>query len=99
MREPRIPKGASRTVVMDFVGTPELNSPLFVYAIAGREINLETLLSLGSEAEISVWVFAYDDFSGSRKAFASKKYKLEDIAIGKYGGADGLDIVPLGGKP
>lgn len=92
MREPRIPPGASRTIVLDLEGTPELKSSLFLSAIAGREPSLETLLSLGTDAEIAVWVFGYDDFSGSRKAFVSKKYRLEDIAIGKY---DGLNIEPL----
>lgn len=93
MREPRIPPGASRTVVLDLEGTPELKSSLFLSAIAGRDpLLLETLLSLGTDAEIAVWVFGYDDFSGSRKAFVSKKYRLEDIAIGKY---DCLNIEPL----
>lgn len=86
MREPRIPPGASRTVVLDLEGTPEFGSSLFLGAIAGRELTLETLLSLGTDAEIAVWVFGYDDFSGSRKAFVSKKYRLGDIAIGKFNG-------------
>lgn len=94
MREPRIPPGASRSVVLDLEGTPELGSSLFVSAIAGRELTLETLLSLGTDAEIAIWVFGYDDFSGSRKAFVSKKYRLEDIAVGKF---NGLEIEPFSG--
>jgi hypothetical protein len=57
-----------------------------VSAIAGRELTLETLLSLGKDAENAIWVFSYDDFSGSRKAFVSKKYRLEDMAVGKFNG-------------
>jgi hypothetical protein len=92
MREPRIPPGASRSVVLELEATPELGSPLFVSAINGRDLTLETLLSLGMDAEVAVWVFGYDDFSGSRKAFASKKYRLEDIAVGKF---NGLAIEPF----
>jgi hypothetical protein len=99
MHEPRIPKGANRVVVLDLDGTLELSSPMIVSALHGRAPTLESLLSLGDEAELVVWVLAFDEYSGARRAFASKKYRLEDVSPGKYCGADSLELLPLEPQP
>lgn len=93
--EPKVPRRASRMVVLDLEGTTELEKPMFKRALDGREPTLENLLSLGKEAELVVWVLAYDEFSGARKGFISKHYHVNDIREGKFGGPGGLDIVPL----
>ncbi len=93
--EPRIPRGANRVVVLNSEDTPELSSPKFSTILAGRPPTLEVLLSLGDKAELVVWVLAFDEFSGARKSFISKHYQLADICEGKFGGKDGLEVVPL----
>jgi len=90
-----VPKGANRSVVLGLDDTHQLSSPKFLAALDGRTPTLENLLSLGTEAELVVWVLAFDEFSGARKAFISKHYRLNDICEGKFGGQDGLEVVPL----
>jgi hypothetical protein len=93
--EPRIPSGANRIVVLNLDDTPELSNPKFTAALAGRASTLEVLLSLGEKAELVVWVLAFDEFSGARKAFISKHYQLADLCEGKFGGMDGLEVIPF----
>lgn len=93
--EPKVPKGGSRMVVLGLDETAELATSKFQRALDGRVPTLENLLSLGKEAEIVVWVLAYDEFSGARKGFISKHYSLDDIREGQFGGRSGLDIIPL----
>ena len=93
--EPCIPKEATRSVVLWLDATQELSSPKFLAALQGSAPTLENLLSLGEEAELVVWVLAFDEFSGARKAFISKHYRLSDICEGKFGGRHGLEVVPL----
>jgi len=54
-------------------------------------ILLEDLLILGSSASMTGYVFGYDTFSGARKLFISKKYRINDIRIGRF---KEMDIVP-----
>jgi hypothetical protein len=96
--EPRIPRGANRVVVLGLDNTPELSSTKFQAALNGRAPTLEVLLSLGEAAELVVWVLAFDEFSCARKAFISKHYQICDICKGKFGGKDGLEVVPLGSE-
>ena len=42
-------------------------------------VPLEDLLRIGTQAELRVYLFAYDEFSGSRKVFESKVYGSEDV--------------------
>jgi len=93
--EPRIPRGANRMVVLGLDDTPELSSAKFQVALNGRTPTLEVLLSLGKEAELVVYVLGFDEFSGARKAFISKNYRISDICEGKFGGKDGLEVLPL----
>lgn len=48
-----------------------------------KELFLEDLLSLGTQAEIGVMVSGYDEFSGARKVFM-KTYHLSDIKCGEF---------------
>lgn len=95
---PRVPKAANRVVVLSLDDTRDLSSPNFLDALDGRVPTLETLLSLGEAAELVVWVLAFDEFSGARKAFISSAYDLDDIVQGKFGGQNGLEVVPLSGS-
>ncbi len=52
--------------------------------IEDKSILLEELLSLGSETQVNINIFCYDRFSGSRKVFESKGYRLEDIQTKKF---------------
>ena len=54
---------------------------------------LEDLLSLGSEANIRIEAFGFDEFSGARKFFSSKFYTIHDIREGRF--HDGLEIKKL----
>lgn len=44
-----------------------------------KSITLDDVLSIGKEAEFQILVFCYDEFSGARKFFESKKYTADDI--------------------
>ena len=57
-------------------------------------LSVESLLGLGSEADIQFVVFAYDRFSGARKVFESKRYGASDVVDGRFV-KDGLDVRPL----
>lgn len=45
---------------------------------------LEDVLNLGSEANIRIEAFGFDEFSGARKFFKSKFYTIHDIKEGKF---------------
>jgi hypothetical protein len=57
-----------------------------------KELLLEDLLCLGSDAFLEINLFGYDEFSGSRKLFVSKRYRLQDIKLGKFR-CSGMDVV------
>lgn len=61
-------------------------------AIAGT-LELEDMFQLGADAELKVYVFGYDEFSGARKLYESKYYKLPDIKLGEFENR-GLEIKP-----
>ena len=76
---------------------PELyNRQLFPKIIRDKakekSILLEDLLGLGAAANVQIHTFGYDNFSGARKLFISKKYKIKDITMGAF------DISELGVK-
>ena len=52
--------------------------------------SLEELLRLGSDGNVQVHVFGFDEFSGARRHLPSKKYKVHDIRTGRF---KGLDVV------
>ena len=61
-----------------------------------RTLTLEHLLKLGTDAYLRLFVTAYDEFSGARKLYTSKLYRLGDIRKGKFSGIhvvqDNLEI-------
>ena len=54
---------------------------------------LEDVLNLGSEANVRIEAFGFDEFSGARKFFKSKFYTIHDIREGRF--HNGLDIKKL----
>jgi len=90
---PHLSKNNNRILILHLKETQELHVLKFKNALQGKEINLENLLSLGDKAELVVWALAYDEFSGARKAFVSKHYKISDIMEGKFSGDDKLDVI------
>jgi len=51
---------------------------------ANGSLNLESLLQLGEDAKIVVYVFLYDSFSGTRKMFTSPDYRAKNIFEGRF---------------
>jgi hypothetical protein len=49
------------------------------------KLTLEDLMALGSSSKLVIWVFGYDEFSGSRKLFKSYDYQSIDIKQGRFG--------------
>lgn len=49
-----------------------------------RILLLEDLLEMGKKANLEIIAFGYDEFSGTRKIFFSKKYNTEDIEEGPF---------------
>lgn len=58
-----------------------------------KRLLLEDLMQLGDSSYLEVEVFGYDQFSGARKYFRSKLYRLDDIVEGPFD-RDGLDVIP-----
>lgn len=93
---PRISKRQNRVCRIFFNRARELqDSAIFPEDIrakaADNSLLLEELLALGSKASVRIYVFGYDEFSGSRKLFVSKPYRITDIKEGSY---SGLEITP-----
>jgi hypothetical protein len=55
-------------------------------------LKLEDVFSIGLQPILQISVFAYDEFSGSRKVFCSKKYNVGDI-VEKPFASDTLSLV------
>ena len=47
-------------------------------------LTLEDILGLGEGTYLQIQAFGYDEFSGARKYFASKRYNLSDILEGPF---------------
>jgi len=84
-RLPILIKGGDR-IVRIFPDKTEI----FLEERWGQEINdrynagclsLEDILTLGEKSQLRVYVFGFDEFSGSRRLFRSKWYQLEDICL------------------
>lgn len=63
--------------------TEEFERDIYPYKVRNKVKNkqllLEDLLSLGSEAWLELYIIGNDQFSGSRKVITSKKYFKQDI--------------------
>jgi len=63
-------------------------------------LTLEDLFSLGTESSLIIWVFGYDEFSGSRKLFRSQDYKITDIKEGRFKQLEVIsDEMPINAEP
>ena len=58
-----------------------------------KTLLLEDVLRLGSEANIRIEAFGFDEFSGARKFFKSEFYTIHNIKEGRF--HNGLDIKQL----
>jgi hypothetical protein len=56
-----------------------------------KTLRLEDLFASSEESYIEVQAFGYDEFSGSRKYFRSKLYRITDILEGPFD-KDGLEV-------
>ncbi len=101
-RIPRVPpvsKSRSRPVLILFPHVQSEfkninNYPEAIVSKAKRKaLTLDDILSLGSGAYLEIFAFGYDEFSGARKLFASKRYSSSDLVLGAFN-RRGLDVVP-----
>jgi hypothetical protein len=103
----RLSPGVSRIVRFDLRPDRWIDTSPRLLAAAGidpegtQEVTLESLLSATPEAYLQVRVLAYDEVSGSRKYFASPKFRAGDIKLGPYNGlkVDGSQPRPTGDGP
>jgi hypothetical protein len=86
---PRLTKKNNRVLRLFVSHTLDLKrSTLYPTNIRDKAIavtlTLEDLFSLGTESSLIIWVFGYDEFSGSRKLFRSQDYQITDIKEGRF---------------
>lgn len=81
-------QGLRRFILLDLLQTSKMQDAAFPEPIrekyADGTLLLEEVLALGEEAFVQFFVFGYHDWSGSRKLYASKCYRLEDIREGYF---------------
>ena len=51
-----------------------------------KQLALEDILSQGAVAKLQFFISGYDEFSGARKVFVSRKFELRDIVSGRFKG-------------
>lgn len=87
-RIPDIRPGLSRIVRIIPEETDEFQAPPYPEHIQKMAIDgtlsLEDLFELGEEVKIVLYVFSYDEFSGTRKLFTSSEYTSKSIFSGKF---------------
>ena len=75
----------------------EFDLPVFPDSIRKKirrqDLTLEDLLDAGSATTLEIQAFGYDQFSGTRKLFQSKRYQLSDIVFGGFD-TKGLSVIP-----
>ncbi len=49
-----------------------------------KTLTLEDVLNIGKQNELSVIISGFDEFSGARKIFVSKFYRITDIEAGQF---------------
>lgn len=59
-----------------------------------RSLTVEDLLSLGTGANLQLFVSGYDAWSGTRRMFESKPYTSSDIKRGRFGKNASVRIIP-----
>lgn len=93
---PRLSKKNNRIIRLFISHSHVLRkSPTFPPEIRNKANNeqllLEDIYLLGADTKLVIWVFGYDEFSGSRKLFRSPDYFLANIKEGHF---NDLDVVP-----
>jgi hypothetical protein len=85
---PFVSKNATRVIRLLPEETTEFNSSFYPEEINEKYRNgtltLEDLFKTGKDAYLQINVFAFDEFSGSRKMFTSPKYNAKSIFNGKF---------------
>jgi hypothetical protein len=86
--EPVRKGGWRRFVVIDVNNTSKFDADIFPKEVINKfklkELELEDLLRLGNESFVEILISGYDDYSGSRKVFRSKRFKLQDVKEGFF---------------
>jgi hypothetical protein len=85
---PRIPKGKGGNRIFRIL--PEITKcfslsqyPDYIRTKANNgSLLLEDILSFGYKSDIIIYIFGYDEFSGTRKLFLSSSYDLSNIKEG-----------------
>jgi hypothetical protein len=86
----RLGPGDSRVVRFDLRMSrwkdlnPRLLTLLSIDPDRDDEVRLEDLLTVVDGADVQVRALAYDEISGSRKYFASKRYGISDVKAGPF---------------
>jgi hypothetical protein len=87
-RIPKLGKGMNRLISIYPENTEDFkknNYPDDIQKSAiAKTLTLEQLLKIGKQAKIQIVAYGYDQFSGSRKVFESKFYRIEDIKLGFF---------------
>jgi len=85
---PFIGKEATRVIRLLPEKTDEFQNEFYPKEIkqkaSERSLTLEDVMSIGNDAFLQIYVFAFDEFSGSRKMFVSPKYTKSTIFRGKF---------------
>jgi len=93
---PRIPKGkgGNRIIRIYPEKTESFKSkkyPNFIRGKANSEtLTLEDLMDLGFKAQLVIYVFGYDEFSGSKKLYMSPLYDKSNIGTGYFKEMDNI---------
>lgn len=81
-------RGIKHIIRLDVIKIDELTNSTFPDHIRQNfEENhklLEDLMALGTDTTLQIFIFGYDEFSGTRKVFESKLYKASDIVCGRF---------------
>ncbi|MDG4559670.1 MAG: hypothetical protein P9E88_00090 [Candidatus Competibacter sp.] len=89
-RMPIIRSGISKLISLRPELTDRFDKPIFGQIINQKRqsetLMMEDLLESGESATLTVYVFCYDRWSGSRKMYESNKYILSDIRSGRWNG-------------
>lgn len=89
------PRGANRLIVF-MPYHPDAKVAASLPIDNGNGFSLDELLRIREVVHLRIAVFAYDSFSGARRAFISKDYTQDDLVDGRYA-ADSLEIAPIRG--
>lgn len=74
----------AKTLIGD--SATDLIYSLYPIEMQREGLDFEALLSRSSGANLRVHIFCYDQWSGARKYFESKKYEASDIKEGRFDG-------------